>query len=139
MNIILRDNQHYVLRLTLGEDFMTSVVAFAKEHTITAASFTAIGATQKLTLGYYELQKKTYIDRSFSEDLEIVSITGNIALKDGAPVIHAHGVFSNQEMQTFGGHIKQLIVGASCEIALTVYNGTIERAMNEEVGLPLMK
>ncbi len=139
MNIILRDNQHYVLRLTLGEDFMTSVVAFAKEHTITAASFTAIGATQKLTLGYYELQKKTYIDRSFSEDLEIVSITGNIALKDGAPVIHAHGAFSNQEMQTFGGHIKQLIVGASCEIALTGYNGTIERAMNEEVGLPLMK
>jgi predicted DNA-binding protein with PD1-like motif len=70
--------------------------------------------------------------------MELVGMTGNISLVDGQPFIHAHGVFSDKEFATVGGHVKDLVVGPTIEIFLAPIDEKIERKMNDEVGLKLL-
>jgi predicted DNA-binding protein with PD1-like motif len=139
MNVILQDNNISLLRFDKGEDVFTELSSFTERKHIMAAVFTALGAAGAVTLSYYDLIKKEYIDRDLKEDLEIVTVTGNIGRMDEKQIVHAHGIFSNRDMQTFGGHIKKIIVSATCEVTLTKLEGNITRGFDEETGLNLMK
>ncbi|MBI4159907.1 DNA-binding protein [Candidatus Wolfebacteria bacterium] len=57
----------------------------------------------------------------------------------GKVVIHAHGSFSDKEMKVVAGHVKRLVVSATCEIFLTAMDGKLEREYSEEIGLNLLK
>ncbi|MDP6704596.1 MAG: DUF296 domain-containing protein, partial [archaeon] len=63
---------------------------------------------------------------------------GNIAKLGEETVTHNHGVFSDKDMNTYGGHVNKLVVAAACEISLTRIEGRIERKYSEEIGLNLM-
>lgn len=134
-----KTDKGYIIRLFKGEEMLSSLVSFCKERQIHSGIFHAIGAALSVEIGIYQLDKKEYIFRKFGEPLEIVGITGNVALLHGEPYIHAHGVFSDREMKTVGGHVKEITVGATCEVYLTDYGIDAEREMDEEIGLNLLK
>jgi predicted DNA-binding protein with PD1-like motif len=54
------------------------------------------------------------------------------------PFIHAHITIADQQFGTFGGHLKEAIVGATCEIYLTRLRGKIQRIKDEITGLNLL-
>lgn len=138
MEIILKDKNTYILRIEKGKELFEELLSFAKAHNVQAASFAAVGSADEVLLSWYNPEIKGYLDRHFQETLEIANVTGNISLLQGQPYIHAHGCFSNREMQAFGGHIKKLMVGATCEIAMEKLEGKMERAYSQEVGLNLL-
>jgi len=138
VKVILKENNVYLLRCDKNEEVLEQLLSFATSEKITAAVFQAIGASREVVLAYYDLEKKEYLDRTFSEDLEIVSVTGNIAHMNSKPILHAHGVFSNRALKTFGGHIKKLVVSATCEVMLTKLQGELIRSFDEETGLNLL-
>lgn len=79
--------------LDVGDDFGASLERVAEEENLTAASFTAIGAFARATLGYFHWEAKTYRDINVDEQAEIASLIGNIARKgDGTAKVHAHVV-----------------------------------------------
>ncbi|HSW88375.1 MAG TPA: DUF296 domain-containing protein [Candidatus Saccharimonadales bacterium] len=139
MKVILQDNNTYVLRFDKDEEVIETLAVFCTEKNIKAASFTAIGAAKEVILAYYNLKTQTYQDKTISEDLEITGITGNVGLMNGKIVIHAHGTFGKSNYEIVGGHIKKIIVSATCEVILQNLEGSIERAFNKETGLNLMK
>jgi len=55
-----------------------------------------------------------------------------------AKKIHAHIVVSDREMKAIGGHLKQGVVAATCEVVLHVFDGEIKRYSDEEIGLELL-
>lgn len=134
----METNNGYIVRLIHGEDLIPTIQKFCEENAVTSSSFQAIGAIENATLGFYHLDKKEYSWKEISTAHEIVSLTGNVAMVDGRPFIHAHTVLSNSEFQTIGGHLKNATVGATCEIFLTVFSTTIERIYDEETGLKLL-
>lgn len=138
MNILLQSSDQYVLRFDRGEEVFLALQSFAENQKIGAAFFSAIGASQKVVLSYYDLEQKKYFDQSFEQDLEIVSMTGNIGKRDGKVALHAHGCFSDKSYQTFAGHIKELVVSATCEMMLTKLSGTLTREFDEATGLNLL-
>lgn len=127
----------YFIRLEKGEDFFPVVEKFLAEEDIKGASFHAIGAALMVELGFYHLDTKEYEFHTLGEPLEVVSMTGNVALNDGKPFIHTHGVFSDPKLQCYGGHINQLTVGPTLEVFLYPHTTTIKRELNEEIGLKL--
>ncbi len=139
MKLIFREGAHYVLRFDKGEDVIEELARFAEAEKISGASFGGIGATEGVTLAYYNLDEKKYYDKDFNDRLEIVSLTGNIARLEGKPIVHAHGSFSDPDMQVMAGHVKRLMVSATCEVFLTALNGEIMREYSEEIGLNLLK
>mgnify|MGYP005844202327 CR=1 FL=1 len=139
MNIIKKHTHSYILRFDRGEEFISSLQDFCTENNIQAGYFHGIGACHKLELAWYNLETKKYEIQNIEENLEITSLTGNIALIDGSVFAHTHGVFGNRTLQTVTGHIKSMEISATCELKLDIFDGKIERAFDEETGLKLMK
>ncbi len=139
MKVVNQSNNNILLRFDTGEDVVAVLSVYCKENTITAASFSALGASKDTTLAYYNLDTKQYEDHTFTEDLEILNLSGNIAVMDNKHIIHCHGVFGRKDCSTIGGHIKKLIVSATCEMFITRMEGKHERAYDEQTGLNLLK
>ncbi|MBI2550504.1 DNA-binding protein [Candidatus Woesearchaeota archaeon] len=128
----------FVLLLSTGERVIESITAFCREKSISAAQFTAIGAVSEVELGFYNLATKEYAWKKAEAELEIDSIIGNVALFEGEPLVHAHATVSDSEMHSFGGHLKEAVVGASCEVFLTPLQGKLERKYDDTTGLKLI-
>ena len=66
--------------------------------------------------------------------MELVSLTGNLAMLKGEPSAHCHAVISDREMRTFGGHLFSAVTSITVEIFLQVYEGEIERRHDPNTG-----
>jgi predicted DNA-binding protein with PD1-like motif len=139
MKVIVNENNTYLLRFDRNEDVIAELGTFCKEKNVQSGSFTALGATNDVVLAWYDVGAKKYTDHPFTDKLEIASCVGNIAwLKDDI-VVHSHGVFSDNEAKTVAGHIKKMVVGATCEVTLITFSTKAERQFSEEIGLNLLK
>ena len=139
MKRILQDKNTYVFSLKRGEELLEGIKEFCREHRVEAAFFHAIGAVNEVELAWYDLGAKQYVTTLFQEDLELVSLTGNVSKLGNNLVVHSHGVFSNKAMETKAGHVNKAVVSGACEIILTQLKGKIDRAFDEDTGLNLMQ
>lgn len=128
----------YLIRLMRDEEVMSSLVAFAKKHRISAAYLSGLGAMRDTTVGYYSLKTKSYIWNTFTKDHEVLAFIGNISLLDGKPFVHAHVTLSDDSFRAHGGHLKEGYVAVTLEIALTPLTGAVARAYDEGIGLNLL-
>ena len=133
-----QDKNSYIIKIEKGEEVVSSLTDFCAQHDINNASFTGIGAVKGLTCGYYALDEKKYYFTDYDSLIEVVSLTGNVMLKEGKPFIHVHGVFTNETNSAFGGHIQKMLVGVTLEIILQKYDTQLERKLDEDIGLFLI-
>jgi uncharacterized protein len=138
MKVILQDSTTHVLRFDNGDDVIAALATYCTENSITAGHFSAIGSAGEAVLAYYNLPNKQFEDHTIQEEVEIVSLTGNVATMDGKTIIHAHGVLSRQDLSTIAGHFKKLTISATAEVVLTKLNATFTRHHDEQTGLNLL-
>lgn len=128
----------FTLVFKKGEPFIATLTDFCQAQGINAGFFHGLGGVLSVELGYYYLDSKEYEFKRLDEVLEIASLHGNVAIKDGQPFIHAHGVFSDAGLNTYGGHIKEMKVGGTCELQLQVFDTKWHRKKDEDTGLSLI-
>lgn len=133
-----RSGYKWIIRLEKGDEIVGSIKKFCKDNNIENAFFSGIGAVSYLELGAYKLAEKKYISREYNEEMEICSISGNVAKLEADLIIHCHGIFSNHDMECVGGHLNKAYVSATCEIILSQIDTDIERKLDETIGLNLM-
>lgn len=138
MEVVNDSEKSYILRLDQGDELKETVEKFAEEQGIKSAWVNALGSCDDLELAYYNLDKKQYESKTFKERLEILTVVGNTAIKDGKPFLHAHGTFGNPEMNTIGGHINRCVVSATCEISIRKLEGETGRKYDNATGLHLL-
>lgn len=129
----------YVLRLNRGEEIISSITELCKKENIKAGSISGIGATQLVEAGFYSFKKKKYCGYCFNQNMEILSLLGNISTKDGEPYLHLHIVVSNDEGEALGGHLTKAIISVTCEIFIDSIDFEIGRQPDELTGINLMK
>ncbi len=128
----------YVLRLEKDELLGQSLLDFVREKKIEAAWVQGIGAAQWAELGFYHLDQQFYAWEKF-QDLEIASLQGNVSWKGKEPIMHVHGVFSDEKYASVAGHVKELQVGGTCELFVRVLdNMRLIRKHDDHVGLNLL-
>jgi len=71
---------------------MAGLADFARTHKLGASHFTAIGAFRDVTLGYFDWESKRYNKIPVNEQDEVLSLIGDVEIKDGEPKVHAHVV-----------------------------------------------
>jgi len=128
-------NDTYVIKLERGERVLESLTSFFAEHTVTFATLSGIGAVEQVNCGYYDLPTKTYHFTEYPDLVEVVSMTGNVSLKEGKPFLHVHAVFTDQRNQAFGGHVVEMVVGVTLEVIVRKFDTEIDRQYDEEIGL----
>jgi predicted DNA-binding protein with PD1-like motif len=130
------DGFNYLIKLNKGERLSQVIEQFARETKIEGAWLNGIGAVLEATLGFYDLDAQKYHWQTYSELREVVSLSGNLAFNEqGEMMFHLHGVFSDRSFQTVGGHVKDLIAGATIELFVHRAYQPARRKTDPEVGL----
>lgn len=137
MRVIKNDNT-YIIRIDKGENVLASIIEWCEEHNIRAGTFTGIGAVEYVSCGYYALDEKKYYFTQYDQLLEVLSMQGNIAIKEGRPFPHVHAVFSGTDNKAFGGHVEEMRVGVVLEVVFEPLAKEIIREHDECIGLYLM-
>jgi len=117
---------------------MKGLLAFARKHRLTAGHLTGIGAISDAVVGYFDPQQKVYVKIHEEGQAELLSLTGNLALYDGAPFFHIHVALGLRDSSTRGGHLFEAIVRPTVELVLTTYSTSVRRKIDPDTGLPLL-
>jgi predicted DNA-binding protein with PD1-like motif len=130
----------FMIKLERGERVMETLTAFCASRGIAAGVLSAVGAVKNAELGYYDLAKREYFFKKFAEDREVASMSGNVALVEGKPFIHAHAVLSamTDSLDCVGAHIKEAEVAVTLEVYLTPFDTPMSREYDEATGLKLL-
>src|SRR5579884_3921358 len=94
----------YVLVFSHRETVMEPLLSFLRDNRISGARLTGIGALQSVTLGYFNWESKEYEQHTIDEQVELLSLAGDVALHDDEPQVHAHVVVGHRDMHASGGH-----------------------------------
>src|ERR1043165_8882438 len=100
----------YALVCETGDEVMDILQAFANEHGLKASRFTAIGACSEAVLGYFDVTTKDYRRIPVNEQVEVLSLIGDITLYDGKSKVHAHAVLGRGDGTTLGGHLLSAVI-----------------------------
>ena len=128
----------YALIFEKGDEVMAGLRSFAKQAGLGGAHFTAIGAFSKATLGYFERERKSYKQIPIKEQVEVLSLVGDVALKNDEPEVHAHVVVGTSEGAARGGHILEATVWPTLEVIVTESPRHLRKVHDEETGLALI-
>lgn len=132
------DGYNWIVRLEKGEKLIASLTELVKKENIKSSWISGLGAATETELGFYNLESKEYQWRKLKKLLEITNLQGNVSWADGEPILHIHGTFSDENMQAFGGHVRELTVGGTCEILLHAIQTELTRSHDDEIGLKLL-
>jgi predicted DNA-binding protein with PD1-like motif len=121
-----------------GDEVAAGLQQFAEERRITAAYFTAVGAFRDVVLGYFERERKDYKRIPLHEQVEVLSLVGNITLADGKPKLHAHVVIGKSDGSARGGHLLEAHVWPTLEVMVVESPQHLRRTYDEETGLALL-
>jgi hypothetical protein len=133
---VIRDK--YFGRLEKGEEIVTSLTALCSNMGIRNGKIAAIGAAERLKLGFYDIDGRKYRYKDFPGKYEIISLAGNISLVDNEPFAHMHINISDEAFQTYGGHLFEGYVSITCEFVIELFGTEYQRTLDEATGLYLI-
>jgi uncharacterized protein len=129
----------FAVVMDTGDEVLQCLLAFAQEQTLAAAEFTGIGALSDAVLGYFDWQKKDYERIPVNEQVEVLNLTGNVALSDGKPKLHPHIVLGKVDGTAHGGHLLEGHVRPTLEVIVTESPAHLQRRSDPETGLALIR
>ncbi len=122
-----------------GDEVLENLLAFAKAEDLSAAEFTGLGALSDVVLGYFDWQNKDYRRIPIDEQVEVLALTGNVALKNGEPKLHPHIVVGKADGTAHGGHLLEGHVRPTLEVIVTELPAHLQRRSDPETGLALLR
>ncbi|MER8435881.1 DNA-binding protein [Mesorhizobium sp. M1312] len=129
----------FVVVLVPGEEAFAVLTAFAVDQDIGGASLTALGAFEKATVGWFDIEQKAYRKIPVLEQCEVLSAIGDVAVgDDGKPSLHIHAVLGLRDGTTRGGHLLEGIVRPTLEVTLVEAPGHLRRRKRPELGIALI-
>jgi predicted DNA-binding protein with PD1-like motif len=121
-----------------GDEPVTGLTAFAKAQMLGGAHFTAIGAFSEVTLGYFDRAARDYRKIPLREQVEVLSLIGDVALDKNEPKVHAHVVVGRADGEARGGHLLGARVWPTLEVVLVESPRHLRKRHDPETGLALI-
>ncbi len=125
----------YIMRLAIDDEIHASLKELATREGIDAAGIEGIGSVHHAVLGYFDRETREYVRKSVPGEMEIVSLAGNLAVKDAEPFAHLHVVLGGRDFQAVAGHLFEGRTAATCEIIVRPLKGYIRRTLDPATGL----
>jgi len=135
------NSTEYAIVFDTVDEFVEGLTEFAKELRLDASHFTAIGGFSTATLGYFDVDAKEYRKIPVKEQVEVLSLVGDIAFdkENGEPKVHAHVVLGRVDGSTVGGHVMKAEVRPTLEIVLEESPEHLKRVHDPKTGLALIE
>lgn len=134
----IRIGSRHFGRLEKGEEIVSSLTAYCRNAEIKNGAVIAIGAAEKLKLGFYDTGNNKYNYKHFPGEYEITTLMGNVSLLENELFVHLHITISDEEFHTYGGHLLEGYISITCEFIIEAFKMAIERQYDEVTGLYLI-
>lgn len=128
----------YAVVLDTGDEVIAELGKFVREQEVEAASVTAIGALSRAVLGYFEWETKQYKKIAVDEQVEVLSLLGDVAVGDRGPTLHLHAVLGKADGSVIGGHLIEAHVRPTLEVILIQPPSYLRKRKDPETGLALI-
>jgi hypothetical protein len=125
----------YLIVFGKNDDIIAGLYRFLDATKIQGGHFTAIGAVGAAALGFFRPEDHTYKVVKIETQTEVSSLVGNIGMKNGKPVVHAHGVFSLNDASCVAGHVFYASAWPTVEMTVTECQTAPIRHLDDESGL----
>jgi uncharacterized protein len=130
----------FILVFETGDELAEGLKLFAIEQKLSAASFKAVGALSSVRLGWFSWESKKYEPSvQLGEQIELLSLIGDIALKEGEPQVHAHAVIGKKDGTAHGGHLLGAHIRPTCEVVLVESPAHLQKRIDPDSGLALIR
>jgi len=101
----MRFSRNFLFRVPEGEELLGFINSFAKKNNVLIGTVSAIGSLRNPKIGYFDENAGEYKVIKLSGLYELVSLSGNISLKDGEPFAHVHVALGAPDGKLYGGHL----------------------------------
>lgn len=128
----------FALVFEKGDEIVAEMTAFAAEQELSASQFTGLGALSDVVLGFFDWETKDYRRIVVREQVEVVSLVGDVTCGDGQPKLHPHIVVSKSDGAAMGGHLLEGHVRPTLEVIVTESPAHLRRRRDPETGLALI-
>ncbi|MGH9032113.1 MAG: PPC domain-containing DNA-binding protein [Acidimicrobiia bacterium] len=128
----------YVAVFDKDDEAVEGLTRLATDERLGSASLTAIGAFSAATVGYFDRETSSYLEIPVDEQVEVLALTGDVAIADGEPKLHAHVVLGRRDGTTIGGHLLEGRVWPTLEVVVTETPGHLHRRTDPTTGLALI-
>ncbi len=127
----------YVMRINPDTPLVATLQEFCESQKIDSAVISGIGSLKSATLGFFDPETKKYQEKTFSEPLEMASLSGNVSIKDGKPLPHLHVTIAGSNYKAYAGHLVEAQVSLTAEIIIEPLPGSLQKTFDKKTGLNL--
>ena len=125
-------------RLSRGDDLLDGLTGVARDRGVRLGRVAALGAVEHARVGFYDQQARVYRHLDLERELEILALVGNVSIRDGESMIHAHVTLGDARGHAFGGHLVSGTRVFACEFTMDCFEGEdLIRGLDPATGLPL--
>ena len=138
--LLQHDTSHrtYVVVFDPGDEVVPLLTDFAREHHLHSTRVMGIGGFSRVILGYFDMNARAYKQIPVEEQVEVVSLMGNIALYENEPRVHAHALIGRSDGSAMGGHLLEATVQPTLELMLIETATPLQREKDAATGMPLL-
>jgi predicted DNA-binding protein with PD1-like motif len=120
----------YAVIFSRGDEVISGLTDFAIQNHVTNAHFTGIGAISSALTAWLDLDRHAYHPLPVDQQVEVLSMIGDIATFQDKPVIHAHVVLGKHDGTTVGGHLFEAHVNPTLEVFVTVNDTPLTKSQD---------
>lgn len=139
MTAATQSGRSYVVVFDMGDDVLAQFQHFCDRENVYAGFFCGIGGYRRATLAYYDMEKKQYEPIEVDEQVEVVSLIGNVTNYEGRARIHAHCIVGHRDGHTSAGHLVGASVSPTLEVMLAESVVPMMRTQRPDIGIPLIE
>jgi predicted DNA-binding protein with PD1-like motif len=121
-----------------GEEAIATIGRALAAEGIRAAQVTAVGRFSAGEVGYFDRDRRDYLRISIGGQVEVLSLLGDVAERDGELALHVHTVLGRSDGSTLGGHLLRGEVWPTLEVIITEVAPELAKRMDPETGLALI-
>src|SRR5713101_4670244 len=129
--------KQYAVIFYQGDEAFSGLLEFAEKYDVTSAHFTAIGALNGATLGWFDPQRK-HKKIPINGQHEVIGMSGDIALYQGKPSVHSHMLVGSPDGTTRAAHALAAYVSPTLEVMVTVDPVAMQKRFDPATDLTLI-
>lgn len=127
----------YMISIKDGSSIVEALTDFVSIRKIQAGQITGIGAVSEATLRFFVPSAKSYIDKTFNEQMEVSNISGNISMVEGTPLLHLHITLGRQDYTALAGHLLDAKIRGAGEFMCYPLDTEAIKIKDKELGINL--
>ena len=127
----------WALIFAKGDEVMSGLLDWANREHVSGAHLTAIGAFSSALFGWFDVEQRAYRNISVDEQVECISLIGDVGLVKGKPALHVHGCVGLPDGSVKGGHLLHATAFPTVEMFVTEAATALPKEQDPETTLEL--